>query len=321
MNALKWWKQSTRMFFSEESGGGSEAPSAPSGGDGGGSTGPAPASAPPSSSPGEAAPSGTPSTPAGGEAAPAFDWSALGSADDLDYVEIPPEPPAEVKPPAVPSEAPPAPPIAEPSQAVAPTPQQQPPSQGAERPLTAAEPWRIAEGLEANRDAVIAHLAQTKFALSEEDIKDLDTDVVAAVPKFLARVVLESQVSMQKFLAQAVPGMVKQYNTVTSANDTAEKQFFATHKALDINNPQHRATTVRIATIYRQANPNIPLKQLIDEVGPMVMAALKVNGGAQAAPSTPRSAPAFRPAVNGGGGLSPSQEPANEWAGLGREYD
>lgn len=314
MNALKWWKQSTRMFFAEESGGGSEAPSAPSGGDGGGNTGPAPASATPSSSP---APSGAPS----GGTPEAFDWSALGSADDLDYAEIPPETPAEVKPEVVPPEVPQAPAVQEPPKAAQPPQQQQPPASEAQRPLTAAEPWRIAEGLEANRDAVIAHLAQTKFALSEEDIKDLDTDVVAAVPKFLARVFLESQVSMQKFLAQAVPGMVKQYNTVTSANDTAEKQFFSAHKALDINNPQHRATTVRIATIYRQANPNIPLKQLIDEVGPMVMAALKVNGGAQAAPTAPRSAPAFRPAVNGGGGLSPSQEPANEWAGLGREYD
>lgn len=313
MNALKWYRQSTRMFFSEGAdgvGGGSEAAPAPSGGDGGGSQ---PASSPPSSP----APS---SAPEGGSAP--FDWSALGSTDDLDYAEIPAEPlPVEEPPQAVPQEAPPAPPVAEPPKAGQPQVAQQPPAEAA-KPLTAAEPWRIAEGLEANRDAVVAHLAQSKFALSEEDIKDLDTDVTVAVPKLLARVFLESQISMQKFLAQAVPGMVKQYNTVTSANDGAEKQFFAAHKALDPNNPQHRATTVRIATIYRQANPNIPLKQLIDEVGPMVMAALRVNGqvAAPAAPVAHRAA-AFRPAVNGGGGLSPSQEPVSEWAGLGREYD
>jgi hypothetical protein len=160
--------------------------------------------------------------------------------------------------------------------------------------------------------------------LSEDDIKDLDTDVTVAVPKLLARVFLESQVSMQKFLAQAVPGMMKQYNAVTSANDGAEKRFFDAHKALDINNPSHRATTVRIASIYRQANPGIPLDQLIQEVGPMVMAALRVNGsvpatnGAGTAP--PRGGVPFRPAVGGGGG-PPTNEPVNEWSGLGREYD
>jgi hypothetical protein len=321
MNALKWWKQSTRMCFAEDSGGGSEAAPGSSGGDGGGGAGVAAPSSP------SAAPASTPapaSAPPSGAAAEAFDWSALGSTDDLDYAEIPAEPPpAEPVAKVPPAEVPPAPAVQEPPRQAQPAAQQQPPGSEASRPLTAAEPWRIAEGLEANRDAVVAHLAQAKFALSEEDIKDLDTDVTVAVPKLLARVFLESQISMQKFLAQAVPGMVKQYNTVTSANDSAEKDFFAAHPALDINNPQHRATTVRIATVYRQANPTIPLKQLIAEVGPMVMTALRVNGGGQAAgASAPaRSPPAFRPAVNGGGGLSPSPEPVNEWAGLGREYD
>jgi len=192
--------------------------------------------------------------------------------------------------------------------------------------LSAADPWKVAEALDANRDMVLAHLAQTKFALSDADIKDLDTDVTTAVPKLLARVFLESQVSMQKFLAQAVPGMVQKYNKVTSANDGAEKKFFERHKALDMNNPQHRATTVRIASMYRQANPGIPLDQLIDEVGPMVMASLRINSGGQPQPqaAVPRGAPrapAFTPAVNGGGGLSPTPEPGNPWEGLGRNYD
>jgi hypothetical protein len=128
---------------------------------------------------------------------------------------------------------------------------------------------------------------------------------------------------MQKFLAQAVPGMVQRYNKVSGANQSAEKQFFDRHKALDMNNPQHRSTTVRIASMYRQANPGIPLNQLIDEVGPMVMASLRINGAAQAAPASraPSRVPAFTPAVNGGGGLSPTPEPANPWDGLGRNYD
>src|SRR5882672_244455 len=292
MNAFKWANLYTRAFFGpDDGGGGSEAPAAPSGGDGGGGAGgaggasPAPAAPPPS--PEAPAPAGEAPAPQG------FDWSALGSTDDLDYIALPTEPPAQPVPPKTPEVPPPPkpgepPPAVPPAQPTAPPPPAAPQAEAA--PLSAADPWRIAEAIEANRDMALAHLAQTKFALSEQDIKDLDTDVTTAVPKLLARVFLESQVSMQKFLAQAVPGMMQKYNRVTSANDSAEKKFFEAHKALDINNPQHRATTVRIATVYRQANPGIPLDQLIQEVGPMVMNAMRVN--APTAPAAGTAAPA-----------------------------
>jgi hypothetical protein len=199
-------------------------------------------------------------------------------------------------------------------------PAQQVEPQGDQRPLTAAEPLRIAEGIEANRDAIIAHLAQTRFGLSEQDIKDLDTDVTVAVPKLLARVFVESQVSMQKFLAQAVPGMVQRFNRVSNANEGAEKRFFDTHKGLDRNNPQHREAVVRMATVYRQSNPGLPLDQLIQEVGPMVMTALKIGAVAPVA----RAAPGVAPVHTGSQWWRwdiPTAEPANEWAGMGMNSD
>lgn len=263
--------------------------------------------------------SGPDSSPAG-VAEGHTDWNQLGSAQDLDFVELPAE---QVKePPAAqpPVEAPKPAPVQEaPAQ---PTPQAQSGPEGTAGPrLSAADPMGIAAGLEANRDVVLAHLAETKFALTDQDIQELETDVVSAVPRIMSRVFFESQVSMQKFLAQAVPGMVKQFQTVTKANDDAERMFFSAHKGLDVNNPSHRAAAVRIASVYRQANPNIPLQQLIAEVGPMVSAALKLNGGMRPpAAQTPRGGTPFRPAV-GGSGASPNTEPVNEWAGLGRNYD
>jgi hypothetical protein len=329
----KWWHPETRsVSYPEDGGGGSEAAPTDSGGAGGdsgasgGATVPASSPAPDGGGASSAAPSAVPA------AAPQeFDWSALGSTDDLDHIEIPAVPPPVTPPQA----APVTPPQVAPAQQVPQAPPQAAVPEGTQAgeagraagPLTAADPLGIASGIEANRDAIVAHLAQSKFALSEEDIKDLDTDVTVAVPKLLARVFLESQVSMQRFLAQAVPGMMQKYNKVTSANEGAEKKFFDSHKALDRNNPQHREAVVRMATVYRQANPGIPLDQLIQEVGPMVMAALRVSAVASAPPSSAarqhggRSPPPFTPAVNGGGGLSPTTEPPNEWAGLGREYD
>ena len=155
-----------------------------------------------------------------------------------------------------------------------------------------------------------------------KNVRELDADVTTAVPKLLARAFLESQIASQKFLAQAVPAMVKQYNTVTGANDDAERRFFAAHPALNGSDPAHKATAARIATIYRQSNPNLSLDQLIAEVGPMVMATLRIAGGTPAAPAgRPLKAAAFKPAVNGGGGAPIAAEPANPWVGLGQEFD
>lgn len=352
MHALKWYKESTRMFFAGGGIGGDSSPPSsapPSGGDGGGSVAPAA----PAGGEGQQAPTSQPSSPAPASTEPAAPaapvtpapaapvptptddmWANLGSADDLDFLALqpptlappaPPVAPAAATPPAgqqTPPAAQPGPQAPQPAAPAAPAPTSQAPGEPAARPLSASDPVGIAEAMEANRDAVIAHLATTKFALSEDDIKELDTDVIAAVPKLLSRVFMESQMSMQRFLAQSVPGMVKQYQTVTTANNDAEKKFFDTHKALDIGNPQHRQTAVRLATLYRQANPNMPLDQLIQEVGPVVMAAVKANAPAASPTAPPRGgAPPFRPAVNGGGGSSPVADAPNEWAGMGQTYD
>jgi hypothetical protein len=317
------WLNSTRMLFAAEAGGGSEAaPAAPASGGGDGGSTSAPSSAP---SPPSTAPAGPASEAEAFAGSLPTNWESMGSVDDSDFVEIQAEPkaPPEVKP-VTPPPAPPPAPVQQTEPQAAPPTTAPPQAEPGPAPYSAADPWRIAEGLEANRDAVMAHLATSKFALTPEEVQEVETDAVAAIPKLLSRVFLESQIAMQKFLAQAVPGMVKQFNTVSGANEAAEKQFFDTHRALDINNPQHRATAVRIATVYRQANPNIPLKQLIAEVGPMVMAALQMNGGVRA-PTAPvangRSPLPFRPAVGGGGGVSPQPEPPNPWEGMGRHYD
>ncbi len=326
MNVYKWANIRRTMFFAPDDGGGSASasasPSAPSGGDGGGAV-----SSPSSDGVGEAGSASASPSPDSSVKESASPWDNIGSSDDLDAIEVSPAPVAPVPPTPPVAPVPPAPVAAEPTP-TAPTPNQvQPePQSQAVAPLSPSDPVAIAQGMEANRDAVIAHLASTKFALSQEDITALETDVVAAVPQIMSRVFFETQVAMQKFLAQAVPGMVEKHQTVTKANTDAETKFFTTHKALGIdqNNPQHKAVVTRIASLYRQANPDIKLDQLIAEVGPMVAASLRLapsNSPAPQIPGQPRGGNAFRPAVNGGGGAPPVAEPANAWAGLGQVYD
>jgi hypothetical protein len=191
----------------------------------------------------------------------------------------------------------------------------------------------MASAMEQNAPALIEHLAQTRFALTPEEVQGLESDVITAVPKLLARVHLESHIAMQKFLAQAVPGMIQKHTQVSSANNEAENKFFETHKAtlgLDKNNVQHRQAAVRLAKMYRGMYPQAPLDQLIQDIGPMVAKAVGAVPGApqpQASNVPPGTVMVggtpFRPAVNGGGGPVPQSAPAtdNQWGGLGQDFD
>lgn len=327
-HVLKWAHLHTRMVFAPDEGGAGTASTTPSSssGDGGGSSVSAPSDG------GSGNPSATPPSPDSSPSETASPWEALGDTySEDDTLELPaatPEPapaPAPVAPAPV-APAPAAPAATPTPAAAAPTPppaQPTSPTAPAAPQLSPADPVAIADAMHADRDAVIAHLAQSRFALSEADVAELETDAATAVPKLLARAFLESQMTTYRFLAQAVPGMIQKHSTVSKANATAEDQFFTAHKALglDPNNAKHRETATRIATIYRQSNPSIPLAQLIAEVGPMVATALALQPGAVTQPTPaaglPRGAPTgFRPAV-GGGGASPAPAAPNEWEMLG----
>lgn len=341
MNVFKWSNPRYYVCFSPDGdgapassaaspsgdgGGGSSVASTPSAGDSDGSSGTT-TPATPSASP--ATPSASPSLPEPGG------WDMLGSSDDLDHLElqaqeaVPPTPPAATPAPQAPAAAPTPQPQAPQAPQTPPTsPDQTTPAPGAQAPaaLSPSNPVAIAEAMAANRDSVIAHLAQDRFALSPEDIQELEENAAAFVPKMMARVAYEAQVSMMKFLAQSVPGMVKQYNTVQKANTEAEDKFFSAHEKLGLkkSDPKHREVAFRMASLYRQANPQMPLEQLIAEVGPIVAAAVQAQ--APAAPAAPSAPPSFRPApftpaVNGGGGMSPTPAPTSPWEGMGANYD
>jgi hypothetical protein len=316
-------------------------------GGGGGSSPSAPSAAPTASSDAGVTPSpdggggATPSSPSPDSGADdsANPWDALGQSD-FDTVVVDPVAPTPT-PPATPPQAPVAPAQTTPPQPTTPAAQQpvvpaepttpQPRGEAPAADLSPSDPAGIADAIEANRNDVTAHLAQSRFQLSPEEVQELETDVTVAVPKLLAKVYVESQIAMQRFLAQAVPGMVQRQQVVSRANETAETQFFTAHEALGLDkaNQQHRQAAVRVAKIYRQMNPQMPLEQLISDIGPMVAAAVKAQPRAatpQSVPQTPgviqRGGVPFRPAINGGGGGgNPQPEPENPWAGLGQDFE
>ena len=105
------------------------------------------------------------------------------------------------------------------------------------------------------------------------------------------------------------------------ANAFAEGEFFRAHPAL--NKQAHGRDVERLARLYRSANPNATLQEVIRDVGAMAIQTLKLTPQPSAKPNgaRPHASPSFVPAVGGGAKGPPQQPEVNPWAGLGMDFD
>jgi hypothetical protein len=195
-----------------------------------------------------------------------------------------------------------------------------------------AEPLRVAQSLEGNFDTLVAHLSQNEFALSQQDIEALETNAPAHIPTIMARLYMKSQINMYKQVAQIIPAMVARIGEVQKRNGTNEAKFF--EKWPDLKPDLHGDIVRKYARVYRQANPQTTLDQMIEELGPMVMVAAKVQpsqhangGGTQQTQQPPmrqrggaRPPTPFKPAL-GGGAAPPQMNQASPWDGLAGGQD
>jgi hypothetical protein len=339
-------------------GGGTPAPSAPDGG--GTPASPSPSSTPsaapsgtPSPTPTSSEPSVSPSpapTPSGGAdpgpVTPAppvtpptphdnslgdglFEFPESGDGD-LDEGDNPPPTPAPAKTPAPaaaapaePAKTPPTgaepaaqtPPVAEPAPQPSPEPQG---PQGTSPQSFPTEPAEIAQGLMQAEQAMLDHLSTQEFALSPQDLEALEADAPAHIPKLLARVYFKSQVNLMQQMSRLVPQMIQKQLRVSESNRKNEDRFYS--RWPDLDRGKHEPLVKKYATVYRQANPQATLDQMIEELGPIIMMAGKVtpraaapvngNGAARAPQPTP-----FVPAL-GGPSAPPVAAEENPWAGM-----
>lgn len=333
-------------LLAPEAGTGSGATSSPSSpaGDSSGAASGAPSStsqspdAPTRTAPAEASPgaegaprSAPPSAPA---TAPADPFAGLGedqSEAGFDTIEVPATvTPQEAlgAPEAQPPVAPPAePPAAEAGEKKA---EAQPPATPAEPtvpaptspPLSAAEPGRLAQELEANMENLLGPIADAHFQLSPEDREALESDFAGALPKMAARVFIRAQVNALKTLESAIPAMIDRHMKAVEARDSSQNEFYSRWKDAGVDKAKHGELVQRYALAYRQANPNVSRKQMIEELGPMIIAAGKIQAPAatNGAPSKTASPPAFRPAMGGPASI-PQPIAVGEFDGLGQVLD
>lgn len=322
-------------------------------------TSPTPSSPAPSS-PAAPAPSGAPSTPstpasakpaAGGLQDAPPDTTGLGSpSDPFDYdqffagdeslSEVGGEAPV-VPPPAQPGTTPATPPPpagvepaaqqAEGAAVVAPAPTEPaaPPSPQttearAEGPsLDASEPGSILRSMVANEAAFLGELTKS-FVLSKEDVEGLESDLIGTVPKLLAKVYYQANVSALQHIQRIVPATIQRMTAAVERNGAAESEFYGQFPDLKPDasiNFAGKPTTVRdltrqYAALYRRMHPQASKAELFAHIGPMVMMAAQVRPSAAAAgqPPTPLAPlarpPGFVPAPSGGAS-QPSQVELN----------
>lgn len=312
---------------------------------------PAPSGTAPASPAPAPAPSAAPSTPSPAAPSPEapvtpepFDFAADGLGSVFDVLsggdeppvprptplpEVVPQPaaPAAAKPPepAKPAVAPAAPApaavAAPPAAAVPATGQQEPPSAVApsapQAVLDPADPMSLAAAMANEEPAMIEHLAQSVFKLSPEDIEELETNVVVAIPKLLAKAMVKMQQSNLMYLGRSLPAMLQRREAIIQRNAKNQSKFYEKWK--DLKPEVHGDLVNRYGAVFRQMHPSATLEQMIDELGPMVMMAARVTptvsapvaaAGTVVAPPAPtngvRPPPAspFVPAMGGAG--SPS---------------
>lgn len=334
-----------RITWAPEAEAGASNPSSTPPAGGASPTAPAPSGAPsgapssaPSTSPGSA-PVGAsaPSTeqpvtsapgPSGVE--PPYDFSAM--FEEPPEVPIQAQPPAPLAPVQTAPETPPAQqPVAQPPVQAQPEPGappvQSPDQQGvAGQPpaLDPADPLSLARGLVENRAAAIDHLAQSMFQLSPEDVEALETNTVGTIPKLLARAVVESQIQFMTMMARQMPLMLQRHEKVVQRHEENLGKFFA--RWPDLKKDVHGKLVLEHGVRYRQMYPQATLEQMIEHLGPIVMAYAGVvpqprTPAPGQPPVRPTQPPPFVPAQPGAIAAIPQTPEAGVYDYLGQHGD
>lgn len=178
-------------------------------------------------------------------------------------------------------------PVAPPVQPVQPPPpaqpqvQQQP--QGQPRAglagLDVHDPAQLASALAANEAQMVDVLSTQVFNLSPQEVEALETNVVEAIPRLMARVLVQAQKSMLTQMARIMPAAIQRHNVTTNAAMSAEDQFYRAVPSLD--RTKHGQLVYAYGRMFRQMYPTATLQDLIAHVGPMVMASAGIQPGQQ----------------------------------------
>ena len=175
-----------------------------------------------------------------------------------------------------------------------------------------------AEQMLQRRNSLLSEIGG-RYVVSEADAERLITEPHKVLPEMAAKIMLDSFDASVSIMASMLPKMIADVVQKQSQADTAQKAFFDQWPQLA--KPELAPEIQRVAAMYRQLNPNAPLKKALSDIGALVATTLGLPlqsvASVQNAP-----APVMRPVpfVPGGAGSTPSgsAQPAavNEFARL-----
>lgn len=145
-------------------------------------------------------------------------------------------------------------------------------TQGPQASFDPADPVSLARGLVANYDAAVNHLASGPFALSPQDMEALETDVAGTVPKLLARAAVYMQTQVLTQMGRIIPQMIQRHGEVTKVHGQHVDAFYSAWPSID--KAKHAALVNEMGWKFRQLNPDMPTEQMIEALGPFILARL-----------------------------------------------
>lgn len=190
------------------------------------------------------------------------------------------------------------------------------------QPPQAAEPedsWTL---FEKNADKIMENLAKEQYALSDEDIAQLEAEPAAALPKLAAKVHYNLTKQVAQMISGMLPNAFMHMQGVQKQAEAAVSKFQEQWPQIDV--VKYTSEIEQTANVYRQMNPKATQDEVISFVGAAIAARHKLSAPTpSAAPGNPAATKPqpFVPASAGAPAAPPAVVQQDDWAGLGQDHD
>jgi hypothetical protein len=156
------------------------------------------------------------------------------------------------------------------------------------------------EQIVAQRSHALAEL-EKRYALGEDDAAAMVSEPEVVLPKIAARMYMDIFDGVMRGVMAYIPGSIQNTMRVQEKATQDESDFYKAWPAL--NSAQHKGAVERMATMYRQANPQATKEAFIQDVGLLASVNLKLPLPGAQQPAAPAATQRQAPPKPGGSGV------------------
>jgi hypothetical protein len=210
----------------------------------------------------------------------------------------------------------------EPVQQQEPPKEEEPAQQETPKQETPAEPSKTPEEVNALYkdffDKSVDLLAEKVYVFDDATKEALDTNPSAVLPRLAAQLHMQVMSAALTQVYNMFPTLLNEHQGKISAAQEAEDAFYSQYPQLK----EHRTTVDRIATVYRQANPQErDREKIMSEIAAMAMVQARVPLPGAPQPQAQQMKPVVPTSARGGTTGAMAQTQKTEWDELVNEED